>query len=595
MNTVIYGKNEKIESVDEFHNKTRSDVFEDYRDNQKSDEVWKLVNGYETIYVSNYGRVRRFEYIIRCFYGKRNEPMISLYENCKSVSRYLKRIVAEAFIENKYDDGYILRYDNDQNNNRVDNLFWSCAKNARRLVERYSDEKWVKVGDPIFTNIEVSNHGRVKRDNIELIPSCERNGYLLVLRNPSGSSKCLVHHLVGIAFIDNPKNLPFVAHIDGNVYNNEINNLVWHTDRSYFKKGPEIKLIKDDYPDEIWKYIPDTKYEISNYGRIRNGNSYPNGTLDSRDNKRYIRIQMNDGDWLRSSIHKLVALAFVPNPNNYKMILHKNGNTQDNRAENLIWYDNHSNNTSDLLIKRFTKYLDETWKEIENYPGYYVSNYGQVISAKRNKLLVPVPDKDGYTRVGLSNKDGVKTFKVHRLVALAFVPKPSNDPEADFVNHKNEIKDDNRACNLEWCDVRYNNEYGNRPRKVSIAQSRVQKLINERMTEEERREKYKYLHSEENQRKHDEVLKNKYADEEYRKYTFRNKIFGKVSNMDEQKQKECIDFIYNYYFMNLLCANNFNFATLFNSVLTQEYLPNNNYFYLYKDENDFANIGVYKD
>ena len=35
--------------------------------------------------------------------------------------------------------------------------------------------------------------------------------------------------------------------------------------------------------------------------------------------------------------------------------------------------------------------------------------------------------------------------------------------------------------------------------------------------------------------------------------------------------------------------------TPFNSDLTQEYLPNNNYFYLYKDENDFANIGVYKD
>lgn len=591
MNTVIYAKNEKVESLEKFRDKTKLNVleekvydntrtneFEDYRDNQKPGEIWKLIHEYETIYVSNYGRVRNGEKIIKGF-ARGNEYAVAFYNDGKTYVKYLKRLIAYAYIPNTYNDYYIRRYNNDPRDNRVSNLFYTCTFDSCKIDYPYPDEVWKIINNKYLRDVEISNYGRFRRNDIELKPIKDIDGYHIVFKYLKNEYDFKVKDLVVKVFIPNvhPKG---VTYLNGNKYDNRVSNLYY-------------------YPDEKWKDVPNTKYEISNYGRIRNGDSYLSGTIDTRDNKKYLNILMNNGKQLRTSIHKLVATAFVPNPNNYSMILHINGNVQDNRAENLMWFDNHSNNTGQLMIRKFSKYPDEIWKEVPDYPGYYVSNYGQVVSAKRNKLLSNSPDKDGYYRAGMTNSNGNKTFKVHRLVAMLFVPIPEGLGTMNelVINHKNEIKTDNRASNLEWCTVEYNNNYGNRLERAIKHMTETKRKQFAEMSYEERKGYASHLHTDEINEKRKEVLQDKYENmnPEEQKYTFRNKIFGKVSNMDEQKQKECIEFIYNYYFMNLLCANNFNFATLFNSDLTQEYLPNNNYFYLYKDENDFANIGVHKD
>ena len=90
------------------------------------------------------------------------------------------------------------------------------------------------------------------------------------------------------------------------------------------------------------------------------------------------------------------------------------------------------------------------WKDIPGYEGLYkVSNTGKIFSVVTNRELSVIQKKDGYTCISLCDKDhNKKQYRIHQLVAKAFIPNPNNYP---FINHKNEIKNDNRVENLERC------------------------------------------------------------------------------------------------------------------------------------------------
>lgn len=101
--------------------------------------------------------------------------------------------------------------------------------------------------------------------------------------------------------------------------------------------------------------------------------------------------------------------------------------------------------------------MQEIWKDIEDYEGLYqVSNFGRIKSLPRNTknqysnkrhIFNPCKDSDGYLVVGLSKNKQPKTLKVHRLVAIAFIPNILNKPQ---INHIDCDKTNNNVNNLEW-------------------------------------------------------------------------------------------------------------------------------------------------
>ena len=139
----------------------------------------------------------------------------------------------------------------------------------------------------------------------------------------------------------------------------------------------------------------------------------------------------------------------------------------------------------------------ELWKDVKSYEGfedfYMVSSLGRVKSKDRyvinrwkgetfisGKVLTPAISK-GYPVVQLNKNSIVKSVKVHRLVALAFI---SNPHDKQTVNHKNGDKTDNRVINLEWSTVRENlvhaldtnlrvNLYGENHNMAKLSKDRV--------------------------------------------------------------------------------------------------------------------------
>ena len=129
--------------------------------------------------------------------------------------------------------------------------------------------------------------------------------------------------------------------------------------------------------------------------------------------------------------------------------------------------------------------MAEIWRDIEGYEGkYQISNMGRVRSLKqlysgtyvyREKLIAPVKQKyDDYVYVNLYKDGKSKHYKVHRLVALYFIPNPLKKRE---VNHINGCKADNRAINLEWVTPKENMAHAKAVLKINPQRNQLTPVI----------------------------------------------------------------------------------------------------------------------
>ena len=253
----------------------------------------------------------------------------------------------------------------------------------------------------------------------------------------------------------------------------------------------------EELANEEWRPVVgwEDYYEASSLGRVR---SLPrvvtradgivvrySGKLMSQKPDRlcYVTITLSaNGVYKRVKAHRLVAEAFIPNPEGLPEVDHLNGMRNDNRVDNLAWAtrsDNCRNRVLDGSRAIVGPYDDtpkvydlpgEEWRDIDGYEGLYkISSFGRVLSVPRPLSRGGIRKfsicNSGYYTVSLC-KDGIsKTIMVHRLVANAFIPNPLGPKE---VNHKDERKTNNNVSNLEWCSREYNESYGTK-RARSVA------------------------------------------------------------------------------------------------------------------------------
>jgi len=88
------------------------------------------------------------------------------------------------------------------------------------------------------------------------------------------------------------------------------------------------------------------------------------------------------------------------------------------------------------------------WKCYKGFSRYLISNKGSVYDKKLKCYVARTPNEDGYLKVTLrDDNEKRKSFSVHRLVAICFIPNPNKLPE---VNHKDGVKKRCTERNLEW-------------------------------------------------------------------------------------------------------------------------------------------------
>lgn len=205
-------------------------------------------------------------------------------------------------------------------------------------------------------------------------PIASAGGCLSVVLSKDGKkSTFLVHELVALAFLEKRDGFLFIEHKNGIFTDNAVSNLAWSKEDESSRPQVPILNSENDNNDEKWRDVVgyETLYEVSASGLVRSKKrvlKYVNNMSKSLcctvvggrilkgsvDNSGYVYVNLRNEEGLkRVSVHRLVAMAFIPNHENKPHIDHINTIRTDNRVENLRWVDSLENINNLITIQHF--------------------------------------------------------------------------------------------------------------------------------------------------------------------------------------------------------------------------------------------------
>jgi hypothetical protein len=286
-------------------------------------EIWKVIENSNGNYkISNLGNVFSIKYqkIVRPKANKEKTLRITLPTNCalKRKTFSIARLVAEHFIPNLENKTHVLNINGDKSNNRFDNVKWV----SRAEILRQVGKKGNKLS--IYKGVSC----RIKRDGIKkwIARICIDKKLINLGSFHTEEDAALAYNIAAI------KNF-------GKDY--VVNNI---QDKRVAFKLEEVEIgefssTKDDNPNEIWKDVVGYEefYEVSNLGNVYS--KYYKRILCKYlcEKKSYLVTLKRNGGVIQKRISKIVAEAFIENPEDKEHVNHINGDRTDDRLENLRW------------------------------------------------------------------------------------------------------------------------------------------------------------------------------------------------------------------------------------------------------------------
>lgn len=324
------------------------------------------------------------------------------------------------------------------------------------MIDELPNEEWRDVVG--FPGYRVSNMGRVWSDKSnKILTQYDNYGYCLVhIRRDNNTFSRRVHRLVAGAFLGDGGDL-FVNHIDGNRKNNHVDNLEWVTPRenalhsvweldnghttlrdemlsneekkeiiTMYISGARVQDILDKFDISSGKYQSIVKppkrniqwkekplplleneeiklidgyeyYYISNLGNVYSM-KYGKRLSQYRQGAGYLTVTLyKSSKGSRNLVHRLVAEAFVENPNNKGYVDHINGCKTDNRAVNLRWVTRRENLSTAMISRRKVTPDDVGMIRRMNELGLATREISDIIGVSKTTVLRVIKDTENYT------------------------------------------------------------------------------------------------------------------------------------------------------------------------------------------------------